>query len=118
MAYWGGQGYRAGPTFIPNIRRHMLVWRQFRKASGNWPIFSIITFVMRFVILILGAILCAAYADKHRWTRGQGSLVSIAVLLAAFIFWYLLVELNIWNFDLRRAGLGSSRDTWDVDQFP
>ena len=79
---------------------------------------SIVSFVMRFVILIVGAILCTAYADKNNLTREHGSLVSIAVLLAIFIFWYVVVELNVWNYDLRRAALASGRDTWNIDQFP
>jgi hypothetical protein len=118
MAYWGGQGYRPGPTIVPNVRRHVLVWRQFRKASGVWPTLSIVSFVMRFVIGIAGGILCSVYADRHDLTKVQGELVGFAFLLAVFIAWFVVVELSVWNYDLRRAGLSSRRETWNVDQFP
>src|SRR5579863_9508174 len=119
MVYWDGFTYRASsPTIGPSIRAHFALWRRFRKASGTWPTFSIIAFVVRFVIAITVIVVSVWFNDRHNLRRGAGFLVCLALLCPAVAFWWFFIELRLWNYYLRREGIGSKRDLWDTDQFP
>ena len=106
------------PTVIPDIRAHLANWRQFRKATGSWPLLSITTFLARFLIMIVGitAVLWCG-AARHDWTKGQFFLVTFVVLVPVLIVWFL-IERTAWNRDLRRKGIARDSDVWGIEQFP
>jgi hypothetical protein len=106
------------PTLIPDIRAHVANWRQFRRATGIWPVLSVATFLTRFLIMIAGVVAALWYGvARHGWTRGQYYLTSFAVLIPTLFFWFIL-ERIAWNHDLRSKGVASDSDIWGVDQFP
>jgi hypothetical protein len=106
------------PTVIPDIRAHLANWRHFRRATRTWPVLSIVTFLMRFLILIAGLVAALWYGvARNGWTRDQYYLISGGVLIPILFFWFIL-ERMAWNHDLRRKGIASDSDVWGVDQFP
>jgi hypothetical protein len=63
MVYWDGQRYVSSkPVLIPDIRKHVTNWRRFRRLTGAWPILSIATYLLRFVIITAGVV--AALKNK------------------------------------------------------
>ena len=108
------------PTLIPDIRAHLANWRQFRRATRGWPILSMITFLLRFVIMISGVVATLWYGvARHDWTKDEDEyfLIPLAVLIPILILWYL-VERIAWNRDLRRKGIAKNSEIWGVNQFP
>lgn len=117
MPYWDVSSYRRGPTIIPDIRAHSAMWRRFRVATGRWPKLSIIAYVMRFAGMLACIVASFWYGVKHGLKRGEEGLLVLAISAPFIVIWFLL-EIRIWNYELRRSGISSSRDTWDTDQFP
>jgi hypothetical protein len=103
---------------IPGVRSHIEVWRRFKNATGTWPIISITTYALRFILLVAGMAVIIWYGDViHGWTRHQVGL-ALAALLAPVIYVWFIVERTAWNHDLRKAGLSSEQNVWSTDQFP
>jgi H+/Cl- antiporter ClcA len=118
MVYWDGQTYRAsGPTLIPDIRAHKAIWRRFREATGTWPTLSIIAYLLRFIALAACVVGAIWYGERHNLTKGQGGLLCLAISLPVVGLWFL-AEIQIWNYEPRRRGVGSRQDLWNTDQFP
>lgn len=119
MRYWNGQRYVENrPTLIPDIRSHLAVWRRFQQETRVLPVLSIATYFLRFVLMAAGVVGVLWYGvANHGWSKGQGLLAALLVLVPALIGW-LIVERSAWNYDLRRHGLSSEEDRWDVNQFP
>lgn len=106
------------PTLIPDIRAHVANWNHYRRATGVWPVLSILTFLTRFALLIVGvavAIFCGVM--RRGWTSNEYYLISIGATLPIILLWYL-VERAAWNHDLRTRGLASNGDIWGLNQFP
>ena len=106
------------PTVIPDIRAHIANWDRYHRATGIWPALSIITFLMRFILLI-GTIIFAIWygVAGHSWTKDDYWLFALGVALPLIFLWYL-VERTAWNYDLRKRQLASNSDIWGLDQFP
>src|ERR1700730_11793793 len=113
MVYWDGQRYLpSAPTFIPDIRAHLANWQRFRALTRTWPLLSIVTYLLRFVILIAGVIVALWYGVKgHGWSKSQYYLTAFAVLIPTLFLWFIL-ERKAWNRDLQRGGLASPNDVW------
>ena len=130
MVFWDGQRYVAAkPTLIPDIPVHLANWRRFRKLTGEWPILSILMYVLRFaekskypkhgaIIMIAGVVIALWHGVAgHGWSKGQYYLSAFAVVMPLLIVWFIL-ERRAWNRDLQQYGLASSNDVWGVTQFP
>lgn len=105
-------------TVIPDIRAHAANWQQFRRLTGTWPILSIFTFLIRFVLITAIATFCVWYGlARHGWTGNQYYLMAIGIGIPLTGLWFI-AERCAWNHDLRRKGLTSNSDVWGVDQFP
>ena len=118
MVFYNGQTVvPSGPTLVPDVRAHIATWRRFRKITGAWPTLSMITFIMRFVIMIIGVTIAVAYAERHSLGKGEGLLICFSLLLPTLFGWFL-IETGAWNYELRRKGVGSKADLWLWDQFP
>ncbi len=118
MGYFGGNGPRYLLTkVVPDVRGHFAIWRSFEKKTGAWPIASIGTFLLRFVLAVAGMITILRYSLKHGWTRNQDALAITFLLMPILLLWFV-VERLAWNRDLRGKGLSTHTDWWDVDQFP
>jgi hypothetical protein len=117
MVYWDGQRYVSSkPVLIPDIRKHVTNWRQFRRLTGAWPILSIATYLLRFVIITAGVVAILWYGvARHGWTKDQYFLLSFLVVI---IFCWFRVERMAWNRELRERGIASPNDVWGVTQFP
>jgi len=102
---------------IPNIRSHAANWAQFKKSTSVWPVLSITVYVLRFVIVIGGAVSAVQYAVRHDLTKNQG-LFYLLVVLVPSIFAWLFVERAVWNHELREHGISSAGEIWGTDQFP
>jgi hypothetical protein len=73
--------------------------------------------MLRFIwiaVCVIAAIWCG---EPRGLTKGGEGLVCLAICIPVIVVWFLL-EIQIWNYELRRSGLSSYRDTWDTDQFP
>jgi hypothetical protein len=118
MVYWDGQRYVSSkPVVIPDIREHVTNWRRFRRLTGAWPILSIATYLLRFVIIVATVIAALWYGvARHAWTRDQYFL-SCLVLIPILFCWFR-VERMAWNRELRERGIASPTDVWGVTQFP
>jgi len=115
MAYW--DPLYPARTLVADIRTHVTNWRRFKKATRTWPVISITAYVLRFFLIITGVILAIWYEARHDLTKGQSSLVYLAVLLPVILTWFIAEQIA-WNRDLRQKGIGSDRDIWKVSQFP
>ena len=79
---------------------------------------AILTFLMRFVIIIASVITSLWYGVvRHGWTKNEYFLISLAVLIPIILLWFL-VERAAWNHDLRSKDITSNSEIWGVDQFP
>jgi uncharacterized membrane protein len=108
----------SNPTLIPDVRAHLANWRQFHKATKTWPILSIATFLLRFVIMVSGIIASLWYGvARENWTKDEYLLISLAVIIPVLFTWFLLERLA-WNYDLHRKGISSNSDVWSINQFP
>jgi membrane protein YdbS with pleckstrin-like domain len=105
------------PTLIPDVRAHVSNWRQFKKVTNTWPVLSIATFLIRFLIMIAGVIVALWYSEHHDWSRDGTFLICLAVGIPVIFLWFLL-ERVAWNHDLRQKGIASESDVWGVTQFP
>ena len=106
------------PTVIPDIRAHIANWKHYHRATRVWPVLSIVTFLMRLVLLLAGVAFCLWYGvARHGWTGNEYYLISLGTGLPILLLWYLL-ERAAWNHDLRNARLASNSDVWGVTQFP
>jgi hypothetical protein len=119
MGYWDGQRYVSPkPVLIPDIRAHVTNWRRFRKLTGAWPVLSVGTYLLRFVIIVAGVVAALWYGvARHGWTNDQYVLLSFLVLIPILFCWFR-VERMAWNRELREKGIASPRDVWGVTQFP
>jgi hypothetical protein len=106
----------SNPTLIPDVRAHLANWRRFQKATKTWPVLSIATFLLRFVIIVAAVIALLWYGDRQAWTKNEYLLTSFGLLPIALL-WFLL-ERVAWNHDLRRKGIASNSEVWGIDQFP
>jgi hypothetical protein len=102
--YGQGRHVSSTPTIISDIRAHVANWRQFKKATTEWTILSISTFLMRFVIVVAGIVTALWYGvARHGWGRDQYFLISLGALIPIMFLWFL-VERAAWNHDLRTGG--------------
>src|SRR5581483_380145 len=104
MPYWNTTGRSGRPFFIPDVRSHAATWQQFNRRTGSWPMLSIVTYCLRWTLMLTGVVVTIWYGNaKHDWTRTQGEL---AIVLIYVPFWFLwrLVERIAWNRNLRAAG--------------
>jgi hypothetical protein len=67
--------------------------------------------------MIGGVISVLRYVEHHDLTKGQGSLICLAILVPVLFAWFI-VERAAWNRDLRLKGISSGREFWSVTQFP
>jgi hypothetical protein len=104
-------------TLFSDIRVHVDNWRRFHKAARTWPVISIATYVLRFLLIVGCVVLGIWYQVRHDLTKGQSLLIYLAVLLPVIFIWFIVEQLA-WNRDLLQKGLSSDRDTWKVSQFP
>jgi hypothetical protein len=104
-------------TLFSDFRVHAENWRRFRKATGTWPVISIVAYVGRFFLIVAGVILAIWYGALHDLTKGRSFLLFLAVLVPVILVWFV-VENVAWNYELRHKGISSSSDIWKVSQFP
>ena len=103
MNYWDGA--RPARTF----RSHAAVWRRLKNHTGGWPVLSIATYALRFILLLAGLVTIVWYGDViHGWTRHQTGL-ALALTLAPIVFICLVIERMAWNHDLRKAGVSPQK---------
>jgi ABC-type uncharacterized transport system permease subunit len=101
MNYWDGA--RPPRTFSS----HAAVWRRFKNQTGGWPVLSIATYALRFILLLAGMVTIVWYGDViHGWTRQQVGL-AFALVLAPVVFIWFIIERMAWNHDLRKAGVSA-----------
>ena len=119
MRYWNGYRWvETRSTFIPDVRSHVVIWRQYQQKTRVLPVFSIATYFLRFVLMGGAVVGVIWYGNaNHGWSKGQGMLATLLVLVPTLIGW-LFVEQVVWNYDLRKRGLSSKKDWWDVNQVP
>lgn len=111
-------GLRAPRSFISDVRSHAALWRRFNDKTGTWPILSITTYAVRFILLITGMVAIVWYGNvMHGWTRHQGGL-ALVLIVAPVLFAWFIIERMAWNHDLHKAGVSSEKDVWSTDQFP
>jgi hypothetical protein len=116
MTYWDGQ--RRARTFVPDVRSHLAMWRRFREKTGVWPLLSITTYLLRFILMGAGVVAIVWYGNaNHGWTRGQGALAALLLMVPILFLWFI-VERVAWNHDLCETGVSSEKDVWGTDQFP
>lgn len=100
------------------ISAHPTIWRRFKDQTGSWPVLSITTYALRFILLLAGMGAIIWYGDVIRgWTRHQVGL-AFALILAPVLYVWFIIERIAWNHDLRKAGVSSERDVWETDKFP
>ena len=104
-------------SFRLDVGSHAAIWRQFRSVTGSWPKLSILAYIMRFIAILVCVIVAIWYGERHSLTKGQGGLICLAIALPVLGAWFL-VEIQIWNYELRQKGISSRKDIWKTDQFP
>jgi len=108
-------GWR-GQTPIPDVRSHVANWSHFKHRTGVWPVLSITTYIMRYIIMIVGVLFAIRFAIQHNLTKDQG-LIPLAAVTPIIYIWFF-VERAAWNRDLRQKGVSLKDETWDTKQFP
>jgi hypothetical protein len=108
---------RTPSMIVRDVRTHAGNWRHFKEATGSSPVLSIVAYIVPFVVAIGGIGLIVFFGTRRHMYRQ--SLGLWPFILVAFPFvWRRFVERAVWNHELRRKGISSSIETWDVTQFP
>jgi hypothetical protein len=113
MVYWDGKRYVSSkPVLIPDIRNHVTNWPRFRRLTGAWPILSIATYLLRFVIIMAGMFAALWYGvARHGWTKEQYFLLSFLALIPILFCWFL-VERMAWDVSLHWGRKPVIRGEW------
>src|SRR5579872_1060486 len=93
-------------TLFSGVRVHAENWRRFHKAAGTWPVISIATYLLRFLLIVTAVVLGIWYQVHRDLTKGQGLLFYLAVVLPVIFIWFIVEQLA-WNHDLRQKGISS-----------
>jgi ABC-type uncharacterized transport system permease subunit len=94
---------------LRTFHAHAAVWRRLKNQTGSWPVLSIATYALRFILLLARMVTIVWCGDViHGWTRHQVGL-AFAIILAPVVFIWFIIERMAWNHDLRKAGVSSEK---------
>ena len=97
------------------VRSHVALWRRYKDRTGSWPILSMATYALRFILLLVGMGAIIWYGDLiHGWGRHRVGF-AIAVILGPVLYVWFIIERMAWKQDLRKAGTLSEMDLWNPD---
>jgi hypothetical protein len=106
---------RSPRTLTAPFRSHVTLWRRYKNRIGSWPILSMATYALRYILLLLAVGAIILYGNLiHGWTRHQIGF-AFAVILGPVLYAWFIIERIAWNQDLRKAGILSEMDLWNPD---
>ena len=98
------------PSFIPRLQAYRANWLLFRKATGTWPLLSIVAFIYRYLITIIALITFVKYTTARHGLKSL-FLHRFVVLIFIASVWFL-VERLAWSHDLRTNKIAPNSDIW------
>lgn len=102
---------------VLNVNDRMTAFKEYKRRTGVWPVFSVVLHVARFVLMFAAVSFLFWYGRRPGASVNQITLGFLLVSLPAILLWTLL-ESVIWNYELRRKQLTSRGTFLTIKQFP
>ncbi len=107
----------SNPRTIINVRDRLTAFKEFKRRTGAWPVFSIVLHVARYVVMLGIISVLFWYGRQHPGESGR-TMFAFLVVAPLFILLWTLIESVVWNYELRRKQLTSRGTFLTVKQFP
>jgi hypothetical protein len=95
-------------------------WREFRRQTGVWPVFSVLMSGAFFCELLVGTFCYIVYADHKGWSDGHTKLLAIPLVLIYVTIWSVC-ERVVRMYEIKRTRAHIKRyflDQWIPPRSP
>jgi len=79
-------------------------WKEFRRRTGKWPLFSIVASILHTASFIFGGAFLIWYSVEQGWSKNHFLLILLAVI-SPYVFVWAWLQKKIYLSELRRAGV-------------
>jgi len=72
---------------VRNARETLRDWREYKQATGQWPLLSIAVHLANFIILVVIIISLAFYGSSQDWSHWRILGAAALILIPYFVLW-------------------------------
>lgn len=104
-------------TSVVDIPKRGEIYRRFKALTGTWPVYSVVFYAGRFVLMLGIISFLFWYGHFHSTEANRITLYALIGMLPVIFLWNVL-EIFVWNYELRRRGLIAGRTYLSLRQIP